>query len=67
MTAYDAMSQSMFAQTRAGFIAAGADSVTATNRTYAALFGTLWRQAPVHKSSATLSNETREVASPTAL
>jgi DHA2 family multidrug resistance protein len=45
VTAYDAASQSMFAQTRAGFIAAGADPVTATNRTYAALFGTVLRQA----------------------
>ena len=30
---------------RAGFIAAGADAVTATERAYAALFGMLQRQA----------------------
>jgi len=35
----------MFAQIRSGFIAAGADMVTATNRTYAALFGMISRQA----------------------
>ena len=45
VTIYDPVSQAMFAQTRAGFIAAGADPVTATNRTYAALFGNVWRHA----------------------
>ncbi len=45
VTIYDPVSQSMLAQTRAGFIAAGADPVTATNRTYAALFGNVWRHA----------------------
>jgi MFS transporter, DHA2 family, multidrug resistance protein len=45
VTAYDPASQAMFARIRGGFIAAGADPVTATNRTYAALFGTVWRQA----------------------
>jgi MFS family permease len=39
VTMYDQASQSMFAQLRAGFMAAGADGVTATNRAYAALFG----------------------------
>ena len=42
---YDPATQAMFAQMRGGFIAGGADPVTATNRTYAALFGTVWRQA----------------------
>jgi DHA2 family multidrug resistance protein len=45
VTAYDPASQAMLAQMRAGFIAAGADPVTATNRAYGALFGTVWRQA----------------------
>jgi DHA2 family multidrug resistance protein len=45
VSAYDPASQAMFARIRGGFIAAGADPVTATNRTYAALFGTVWRQA----------------------
>ena len=35
----------MFMQIRAGFMAAGADMVTATNRAYAALFGMISRQA----------------------
>jgi len=35
----------MFMQIRAGFIAAGSDMVTATNRAYAALFGMISRQA----------------------
>jgi DHA2 family multidrug resistance protein len=45
VTAYDPASQAMLAQMRAGFIAAGADPVTATNRAYGAIFGTVWRQA----------------------
>jgi DHA2 family multidrug resistance protein len=45
VTMYDQASQSMFFQLRAGFIAAGADAVTATNRAYAALFGMVQRQA----------------------
>jgi DHA2 family multidrug resistance protein len=45
VTVYDQASQSMFAQLRAGFMAAGADTVTATNRAYAALFGMIQRQA----------------------
>ena len=38
-------SQSMFAQMRGAFMAAGADAVTATKRAYAALFGMVQRQA----------------------
>ncbi len=38
-------SQTMFAQMRAAFMAAGADAVTATKRAYAALFGMVQRQA----------------------
>jgi DHA2 family multidrug resistance protein len=42
---YDPETQQMFMQIRAGFMAAGADMVTATNRAYAALFGMISRQA----------------------
>jgi MFS transporter, DHA2 family, multidrug resistance protein len=42
---YDPETQQMFLQIRAGFMAAGADIVTATNRAYAALFGMISRQA----------------------
>jgi DHA2 family multidrug resistance protein len=42
---YDPETQQMFLQMRAAFMAAGADIVTATNRTYAALFGMISRQA----------------------
>ena len=45
VTIYDPASQSMFAQIRAAFMAAGADAVTATNQAYAALFGMVMRQA----------------------
>ena len=45
VTAYDATSQAMFAQTRTAFMASGADPVTATTRAYAALFGMVQRQA----------------------
>jgi MFS transporter, DHA2 family, multidrug resistance protein len=45
VTAYDPASQSMLFQLRAAFIAAGSDAATATTRAYAALFGTLQRQA----------------------
>src|SRR5580765_5194330 len=45
VTAYDTTSQSMLAGLRAGFMAAGADAVTATNRAYAALFGMVQRQS----------------------
>ena len=45
VTAYDGQAQAMFAQIRAGFLAAGADAATATNRAYAALFGMVQRQA----------------------
>ena len=37
--------QSLIAQMRAGFMAAGADAVTATSRTYAAMAGLVARQA----------------------
>jgi DHA2 family multidrug resistance protein len=42
---YDLSAQHAFARVRAGFLAAGADPVTATQRTYAALFGIVQRQA----------------------
>jgi DHA2 family multidrug resistance protein len=45
VTPYDARSQAMLAQMRAAFMAAGADSVTATSRAYAAMFGMVQRQA----------------------
>jgi len=45
VNAFDPETQQMFMQIRAGFIAAGADMVTATNRAYAALFGMISRQA----------------------
>jgi DHA2 family multidrug resistance protein len=45
VTPYDASSQLMFQQLRSGFMAAGADPVTAANRAYAGLFGMLQRQA----------------------
>jgi DHA2 family multidrug resistance protein len=45
VTRYDSTSQAFLAQMRAGFMAAGADAVTATNRAYAALFGIVQRQA----------------------
>jgi DHA2 family multidrug resistance protein len=45
VTIYDPASQSMFAQMRAAFMAAGADAATATNRAYAALNGMVQRQS----------------------
>jgi DHA2 family multidrug resistance protein len=45
VTIYDHTSQTMFAQMKMAFMAAGADTVTATNRAYAALFGMIQRQA----------------------
>jgi DHA2 family multidrug resistance protein len=42
---YSHASIAMFDQIRAGFMAAGADITTATNRAYAALFGTVQQQA----------------------
>ncbi|HEV3057604.1 MAG TPA: DHA2 family efflux MFS transporter permease subunit [Vicinamibacterales bacterium] len=45
VTPYDAASQQAFAQTHAALVAGGADTVTATNRTYAILFGMVQRQA----------------------
>ena len=45
LTIFDPQTQAMLSQLKAGFVAAGADSVTATNRAYAALSGMLQRQA----------------------
>ncbi|MBI4487305.1 MAG: DHA2 family efflux MFS transporter permease subunit [Acidobacteria bacterium] len=45
VTAYDHASQTMFAQMRAAFIAAGSDPATATSRAYAAIAGMVQRQA----------------------
>jgi MFS transporter, DHA2 family, multidrug resistance protein len=45
VTPYDPETQTLFAQMRAGFMAAGADGVTATNRAYAAMAGMVARQA----------------------
>ena len=45
VTVYDTTSQSMLAQMKMSFVAAGADAVTATQRAYAALFGLVQRQA----------------------
>jgi DHA2 family multidrug resistance protein len=45
VTPYDATSQTLLAQLRAGFMAAGADAVTATSQAYAALAGMVQRQA----------------------
>jgi DHA2 family multidrug resistance protein len=42
---YDYGTQQMFLRLRGGFMAAGADAVTATNRAYAAMFGMIARQA----------------------
>jgi DHA2 family multidrug resistance protein len=45
VTQYDPAAQTMLAQLKAGFIAAGADVVTATERAYVAMFGMIQRQA----------------------
>ena len=45
ITAYDPTSQAMLAQLKAGFMARGADAVTATERAYGALHGILIQQA----------------------
>jgi DHA2 family multidrug resistance protein len=45
VTAFDPSSQSILYQLRAGFMAAGADITTATERAYAAVFGMVQRQA----------------------
>lgn len=45
VTMLDPTSQSLFYQMRGAFMAGGADIVTATDRTYAALFGMVQRQA----------------------
>jgi DHA2 family multidrug resistance protein len=45
VTAFDPNTQRMLAQMKAAFMAAGADAVTATERSYAAIAGMLARQA----------------------
>jgi MFS transporter, DHA2 family, multidrug resistance protein len=45
ITPFNPAAQTMLAQMKNAFIAAGADAVTATNRAYAALFGVVQRQA----------------------
>lgn len=45
--AMDPETQSLFVQMQRGFMAAGADAVTAANRAYAAMFGLLQRQAAI--------------------
>jgi DHA2 family multidrug resistance protein len=45
VTAFDPASQSILYQLRAGFMAAGADITTATQRAYAAVFGMVQQQA----------------------
>jgi len=45
VTPYGPMAQSMFERIRAGFMSAGADVTTATERAYAALYGLVQRQA----------------------
>jgi len=45
VTIYDPATQLRFAQLKGAFMSAGADSVTATSRAYAALFGMVQREA----------------------
>jgi DHA2 family multidrug resistance protein len=45
VTSYDPAAQTMLAQLRGAFMAAGADATTATQRAYAAMFGMVQRQA----------------------
>jgi MFS transporter, DHA2 family, multidrug resistance protein len=45
ISAYDIQTQTLLAQIKAGFMAGGADAVTATERAYAALHGMLLQQA----------------------
>jgi len=45
LSAYDVQTQTLLAQMKAGFMARGADAVTATERAYAALHGMLLQQA----------------------
>jgi DHA2 family multidrug resistance protein len=45
VTMYDGVTQSLFEQMRAGFMAAGADAYTATQRAYASLHGLLMRES----------------------
>jgi DHA2 family multidrug resistance protein len=47
VTEYGPEAQALFQQTRGAFMAAGADSVTATNRAYGAMFGMVQRQASI--------------------
>ena len=47
ITLYDAGTQSMLAQLKAGFVAGGADAATATQRAYAAMHGMLYQQASI--------------------
>jgi DHA2 family multidrug resistance protein len=47
VTMYDEKSQALFYQLRGGFMAAGNDVVTATNRAYAAMFGMVQQQAAI--------------------
>jgi DHA2 family multidrug resistance protein len=47
ITIYDAGTQSMLAQLKAGFIAGGADPATATQRPNAAMHGMLYQQASI--------------------
>jgi DHA2 family multidrug resistance protein len=45
VTQYDLGTQAMLSQMKAGFMAAGADAVTATERAYVAMYGLIQRQA----------------------
>jgi len=45
VTPFNPAAQTLLAQMKNAFIAAGADAITATNRAYAALFGVVQRQA----------------------
>jgi len=45
VTSYDPAAQTMLAQLKGAFMAAGADAMTATQRAYAAMFGMVQRQA----------------------
>ena len=45
VTVYDPAARTMFQQMQGSFMAAGADAVTATQRSYAAMFGMVQRQA----------------------
>jgi MFS transporter, DHA2 family, multidrug resistance protein len=47
LSAYDVQTQTLLAQLKASFMARGADTVTATDRAYAALHGMLLQQASI--------------------